>query len=106
MRRYVQDNVLYTLEKAGVDSFNDCPDAPNPQDFEDDDDGASLDLAALKADYASMLTRPQGMEAEWPADLTGLWKGKILADKAGLHGRAVQVDSIRTRVQSDSGFSA
>jgi hypothetical protein len=105
VRRYIQDDVLYTLEKAGVDSFNDCPDAPNPQDFKDED-GASLDLAARKADYASMLTRPQGMEAKWPTDLPGLWKGKILADKAGPRGRAVQIAGIETRVESDSGFSA
>ena len=29
-----------------------------------------------------------GMEAEWPTDLTGLWKGKILTGKAGLQGEA------------------
>ena len=31
-------------------------------------------------------TLPWGMEAEWPTDLSGLWKGKILTGKAGLQG--------------------
>jgi len=28
------------------------------------------------------------MEAEWPIDLSGLWKGKILTGRAGLQGEA------------------
>jgi hypothetical protein len=41
----------------------------------------------MKADYASVLMRPQGVAAppaEWPTDLPGLWKGKILTGEAGL----------------------
>ena len=39
----------------------------------------------IKADHASVLRRPEGVAAEWPADLPG---------------RTVQVDSIKTRVES------
>ena len=64
-----------------MDSFDGCPAPPVPSDIQGG--GDNLDLAALRADSAGVLWRPEmstgdltaawpaGVPAEWPADLVG-----------------------------------
>jgi hypothetical protein len=73
MSLVIKDDVVYALGKNSGNSG--CPATPKSADVADD--GANMDLAALKADYAFVLRRPEGVAAEWPAGLPGMWKGKI-----------------------------
>ena len=41
--------------------------------------GPAVNLDALGADSAGVLRRPEGVAAEWPADLGGIWNGTIVA---------------------------
>jgi hypothetical protein len=76
-----KDDVGYWLLKSGADSFDGCPVPPVPADFQGDGSGGSLDLDALRADSAGVLRRLGGEDvaAEWPTELAGIWKGKLLA---------------------------
>jgi len=56
----IKDDVIYHALKFSVDSFEDCPVAPDPAAFEED--GAALDLDALGADSAGVLRRPEGRD--------------------------------------------
>ncbi len=49
--------------KSPTGSSSGCPAAPDPADFTDG--GADLDLATMKADYASVLMRPAGWDKEY-----------------------------------------
>jgi hypothetical protein len=78
----------YFLAKPSASgSFDDCPATPVAADFATGTDGGGaegLDLDALGADSAGVLRRPgadDGMAAEWPSDLPGLWKGTELAPR-------------------------
>jgi hypothetical protein len=59
LRHYIKDDVIYHAMKFSVDSFEDCPAAPDPAAFEND--GAGLDLDALGADLAGVLRRPASL---------------------------------------------
>lgn len=70
-------NTVYILVKNNVASIKDCPGTPTPADFAND--GAKLDMAALKADGAAIAKRSgDDHSATWPDDLPGLWRGELL----------------------------
>ena len=79
----MEDEMICALGKANpAGSFDDCPPVPVVADFMAED-GAGLDLDALDAEVAQKFRRPAAgddlatsPDAQWPADLAGLWKGE------------------------------